>query len=342
MATGRIRRSARRGLTVAVLGWLGVAAFAVFMAPSASADPQVTVPIRDLTVPTVYVDAGGTVTFVNEIQDKTVQIGGGGLLPTLTSVTAKTQVSLTLPSGTKPLAPGAQVAEKFASSCLKCMVTFTYTLQSNASLTQPLTDAALGLLPPLPAPTVFVVNTLVALPNLQGVNVPQLPPVTIPNLPGVPGGTTPPVGGITQPGAVGQPPAAGGPAPIEGAPGDQYTYNTGAGAPQLSPADIVAASAFDPSRYYVPGRSLGGPDRSGSSATGSGGVAGSYDGASVPVFGQLAGLDGAALDDQAAQEAASSSTASQTLPAAALAAVVALAAVTAALVRIHQASRTSR
>jgi hypothetical protein len=340
MATGRIRRSARRGLAVAVLGWLGVAAFAVFMAPSASADPQVTVPIRDLTVPTVYVDAGGTVTFANQIQDKTVQVGGG-LLPTVTSVTATTEVSLTLPSGTKPLAPGAQVAEKFASSCLNCVVTFTYKLQSNVSLTQPLTDAALGLLPPLPAPTPFVVNTLVPLPNLEGVNVPQLPPVTLPNLPG----GTPPAGpGPVPPSGtvIGQPPAAGGPAPIEGAPGDQYTYNTGAGAPQLSPADIVAASAFDPSRYYVPGRSLGGPDRKDSSANGSGGVAGSYDGASVPVFGQLAGLDGAALDDQSAQETASSSTASQALPAAALAAVVALAAVTAALVRTHQASRASR
>jgi hypothetical protein len=71
-------------------------------------------------------------------------------------------------------------------------------------------------------------------------------------------------------------------------------------------------------------------------------VAGGYDGASVPVFGQLAGLDGAGLDDQNAEEAASSSPAAQALPAAALAAVVALAAVTAALVRTHQASRASR
>jgi hypothetical protein len=268
-----------------------------------------------------------------------VQVGGG-LLPTVASVTAKTEVSLTLPSGTKALAPGAQVAEKFASSCLNCMVTFTYKLQSNTALTQPLTDAALGLLPPLPAPTVFVVNTLVALPNLEGVNVPQLPPVTVPNLPGVPGGSPQPPSGVPLPdGTVGQPPAAGGPTPVDGVPGSQYTYNTGGNGPQLSPAAIVAASAFDPSRYYVPGRSLGGPDRS-DSGSGSGGVAGSYDGASVPVFGQLAGLNGAALDDQTAQEAASSSpTASQTLPAAALAAVVALAAVTAALVRTHQASR---
>ncbi|TFV88004.1 hypothetical protein [Blastococcus sp. CT_GayMR16] len=343
METGRIRRSARRGIAVAVLGWLGVAAFAVLMAPSAAAAPTATVPIRDVTVPAVSVDAGGTVTFVNEIQDKTVQVGGGGLIPSLVSVTAKTEVGLRLPSGTKALAPGASVAEKFASSCVNCVVTFTYRLSSNASLTQPLTDAALGLLPALPAPTPFVVNTLVPLPNLGGVNVPQLPPVTVPNLPGVPaGGPQPPTTLPTPGGPVDQAPTPGGPTGVEGVPGSQYTYNTGSGAPQLSPASIAAASAFDPSRFYVPGRSLGGPDRN-DSANGSGGVAGSYDGASVPVFGQLAGLDGAALDDQSAQEtASSSSSAAQALPAAALAAVVALAAVTAALVRTHQASRSSR
>jgi hypothetical protein len=338
MATGRIRRSARRGLAVAALGWLGVAAVAVFLAPSASADPQVTVPIRDLTVPTVHVDAGGTVTFVNQIQDKTVQVGGGGLLPTLVSVTAKTEVGLTLPSGSKALAPGAQVAEKFASSCLTCRVTFTYELQGNASLTQPLTDAALAALPPLPAPTVFVVNTLVPLPNLGGVNAPQLPKVTVPNLPGAP--TPPPAGDPLPPppGTTDPAPTAGGPT-VEGVPGSPYTYNTGAGAPQLSPADLVAASAFDPSRYYVPGKSLGGPDRKGS-----GGLPGNYDGASVPVFGQLAGLDGASLDEESATATTASTdpTAGQTLPAAALAAVVALAAVTAALVRTHQASRATR
>jgi hypothetical protein len=339
METGRIRRSARRGLAVAVLGWLAVAVLAVFMAPSASADPQVTVPIRDVTVPTVYVDAGGTVTFVNEIQDKTVQVGGGGLLPTLTSVTAKTEVGLKLPSGTKALAPGASVAEKFTSTCATCSVTFTYRLSSNTSLTQPLTDAALALLPPLPAPTPFVVNTLVPLPNLEGVNVPQLPPVTVPNLPGgsPPPGPAPLPNGVDDQQRDDQSDGTNG---VDGVPGNQYRYDTGGGAVDLSPAGIAAASAFDPSRYYVPGRTLGGPDRSDSS--GSGGVAGGYDGASVPVFGQLAGLDGTGLDDQSAQEMASSSAAGQTLPAAALAAVVALAAVTAALVRTHQASRAPR
>ena len=92
----------------------------------------------------------------------------------------------------------------------------------------------------------------------------------------------------------------------------------------------------------MPGTSLGGVDHGNGRRGGSGGVAGTYDGASVPVFGQLAGLDGKALDEQGAQQPAASSTPAQTLPAAALAAVVALAAVTAALVRTHQASRARR
>jgi hypothetical protein len=61
----------------------------------------------------------------------------------------------------------------------------------------------------------------------------------------------------------------------------------------------------------------------------------------VPVFGQLAGLDSASLDEDTAEEVAASRSDAPTLPAAALAAVVALAAVTAALVRTHQAHRAS-
>jgi hypothetical protein len=156
-----------------------------------------------------------------------------------------------------------------------------------------------------------------------------------------PGGTGPIPGAptespLTPPGEA----PADGPAP-QALPGG-YQYDNGIGAAQLSPSAFSAAAAFDPSRYYLPGSSLGGPDRTDSSSNGSGGVAGSYDGASVPVFGQLGGLDGSGLDDPNAQEAASSSAGSPALPAAALAAVVALAAVTAALVRTHQASRASR
>jgi hypothetical protein len=62
----------------------------------------------------------------------------------------------------------------------------------------------------------------------------------------------------------------------------------------------------------------------------------------VPVFGQLAGLDGSSLDEENAEQATASTPAARVLPAAALAAVVALAAVTAALVRTHQAARSTR
>ena len=46
MASGRIRRSARRGLAGAVLAWVGVATASVLMAPSAAAAPTATVEIK--------------------------------------------------------------------------------------------------------------------------------------------------------------------------------------------------------------------------------------------------------------------------------------------------------
>jgi hypothetical protein len=346
MATGRIRRTARRGVAVAVLGWLSVAAASVVLAAPATAAPAVTVPIRDLTPPVASVDAGGTVTFVNEIQDKPVQVGGGGLLPTLVSVTAKTEVTLGLPSGKRVLAPGASHTEKFDRSCLTCSITFTYRLQSNASLTAALTDGALKLLPPLPLPAPFVVNTLLPLPNVPGVNLPQLPPLTLPAPPA--GAVLPPAAPVIEPPAAlpaplpaAAPPAA---APVQGVPGSQYAYALGTGAAQLSPGGGSAA-AFDPSRFLASGRSVTGGSGSGSgTGSGSGGQAGTYDGATVPVFGQLAGLNGAGLDEESAGSQASAETASTTasLPAAALAAVVALAAASAALVRTHQASRATK
>ncbi|WP_236829778.1 hypothetical protein [Blastococcus sp. KM273128] len=337
MATGRIRRSARRGTAVALLGWLGVTAASVAVTPAASAAPTATVPIRDLTQLVVSVDQGGAVTFVNELQDKTLQVGGGGLLPSLVSVTASTEVTLTLPSGERELAPGASVTERFDQSCVAgCWLTFSYSMSSGAALTQSLVDATTALLPPLPRPQPLVVNTLLPLPNLPGVNLPQLPPVTLPATPPPPGPAPEPAPEAPQAPTTGQPatPEAG-PAP-EGVPGEQYTYETGSGgAAQLLPGARAAAAAVDPSRFLVPALTGEG--------AGSGGAAGTYDGASVPEFGQLAGLStpapggegaGQVLDAAGAQPVA--------LPAAALAAVVSLAGATAALVRTTQAARGSR
>jgi len=121
--------------------------------------------------------------------------------------------------------------------------------------------------------------------------------------------------------------------------GTGYAYGVPSTSGQLAPLDSSAAAAFDPSRFAT------GDAASSRSGSGGGGVAGSYDGASVPVFGQLAGLDGAlpggSGDDV---EVASDSRASSPDPALsvpALAAVVALAGVTAALVRTHLGQRAS-
>jgi plastocyanin len=343
MATGRIRRTAQRGIAAAVLGWLGVAALSVLTAPSAGAAPAraVTVEIKNVTPPAASVEPGGTVTFVNKIP---AQNKGGISVPLVGSVSATvfTDVSVTFFGQQRNLAPDQSAQWTFTAPATSGTVTYTYRIVPQAGLAanvaNQVVNTVAGTLPALPAPTPYVVQTVApALPNLPGANLPPLPTVTVPPL----GGEVPPPGPGPQPGP--RPPQApgdtdgGDPQPVNVPTGSQYAYNTGGGAPRLSPADVVAASAFDPSRYFVPGRSLGGVDRGGA-----GGVAGSYDGASVPVFGQLAGLDSAALEEDAVSAAASDSTPAQTLPAAALAAVVALVAVTAALVRTQQASRASR
>ncbi|MGY1811267.1 hypothetical protein [Blastococcus sp. SYSU D00820] len=346
MASGRIRRGARRGLAGLLLGWLAIVGASVALAPSAGAAPQVTKNINDLTPPYVSVDQGGTVTFVNQIQDKTVQVGGGGLLPTLVSVTAKTEVTLNLPSGSHVLAPnGGSRSETFSRDCLSCSITYTYRLVSNASLTSAVTDAALGLLPPLPAPTPFVV-TSIPLPNLPGANVPSPPvvdvPVTVPGVSPLPTPAPAPTAPVppvqpAQPGAPAQQPVG------SGVPGAPYSYDVGGGgAAALAPVDSAAAAAFDPSRFAATSPAGSGAGSSGSgSGSGGGGLAGSYDGASVPVFGQLAGLDGTALDEESAatEDATAGSSTDRTLPLPALVAVIALAAVSAALVRTQQATR---
>lgn len=348
MATGRIRRSARRGLAGALLLWLAILV-SVVVAPGASADPNgrvdpvVDVFVRDLTPPYVSIDDGDTVRFTNQIQDKTVQVGGGGLLPTLVSVTVSTEVTLTMPSGTRVLPPGASWDETFDRDCSLpgivdvCLIGYTYRLQSNTSLTSALTDAVFRLLPPLPVPTPFVVTTL-PLPNLPGVNLPQLPVIDVPTLlPGVtevlpqlvPQGEAPTP---TQAPVVPQAPTASG---VDGLP---YAYDTGLGAADMSPTS-GGVTALDLSRFTP--ASGGGPAGGGAAAGGgSGGRPGGFDGASVPVFGQLSGLEGD-LDEESATSADPAGSGTGTLPLPALVAVVALAASTAALVRTQAATRTT-
>ena len=347
MATGRIRRSARRGIAAAVLGWLGVALFAILLAPGASAAPSATVEIRNVTPPAVSVDKGGTVTFVNAIP---AQNKGGISIPLVGSVSATvhTDVAVSFFGQNRPLQTGQSTAWTFNDPATTGTITYTYRIVPQAGLAADVANQVVNTvasqLPALPAPTPYVVQTIVQTPPLPSVNLPQLPQVQVqvPPLPGTGGTPTDPNTGLPVPGGTTgtNPTPTGGTVP---APGSGYTYDTGIGAPRLSPSDIGAAAAFDPSRYFVPGSSLGGADRAGSGASGgAGGLPGSYDGASVPVFGQLAGLDGSGLDEESAATASNSSATAPALPAAALAAVVALAAVTAALVRTHQASRARR
>src|SRR3954453_4159081 len=327
MATGRITRSARRGLAAIVLGWLAGLVGSVVLAPSASADPTAKVEIRDLPPPLVSPDAGGKVTFVNLIEDKPVQVGGGGLLPSLVTVTVHTDVALGLPSGAHPLKKGESWAETFPSSCVGCTITYTYRVSVPDSsvvggVLTSVTSQALAAMPQnqvvnyngqqttvaIGVPTPFIVNTLLPLPNLPSVNLPQVPQVTV-QVPSLGGTTIPQPSGGTVPGTQTiQTTTTTGTTP-QSVPGTQYTYDTGAGAPQMAPVDTAAAAAFDPSRFSARGggrptgappaaagfdpsrfsaRSRGTPNGP-SSGGGAGGVAGHYDGASVPLFGQLAG-----------------------------------------------------
>src|SRR3954466_4458106 len=198
MATGRIRRGARRGIAAIVLGWLAILVGSLLLAPSASAAPAGRVDIRDLTPPLVSVDAGGKVTFANAIQDKTVQVGGGGLLPSLVTAVVTTDVTLGLPSGAHGLQAGQEWAETFPQSCVGCTITYTYrvTVPDGSvvgSVLSTVTGQALAAVPqnqtvsyngkqtrvPMGVRTPFLVTTLLPLPNLPSVNLPQLPPVTV-------------------------------------------------------------------------------------------------------------------------------------------------------------------
>ena len=347
MASGRIRRSARRGIAAAVLGWLAVAAFSVLMAPSASAAPSATVTIQNVTPPAVSVDKGGTVTFVNGIP---AQNKGGVVVPLVGtfSATVYTDVSVTFFGEKRDLQYGKSTAWTFDQPATTGTLTFTYRIvpQSGlaAAVANQVVDAVAATLPALPAPTPYVVQTIVpSLPNLPGVNVPQLPTVTVP-LPD-PTGTVPPPPvdptDPTQPTVPGQ--------PARRRPGDRR-------APRVTSTPTTSVVAPRTSRRSTrwprrPSTRRGSPCPGRASAVwtagtpardGSGGQPGNYDGASVPVFGQLAGLDSAALDEEAAADSAAADGTAPALPAAALAAVVALAAVTAALVRTHQAQRASR
>ena len=348
MRNGKIMRAARRGVAVAVLGCLAALGGSVLAAPAADAAPTADVVIRDLTPPLVSIDPGGTVTFSNAIEDKSVQVGGGGVVPTVVTVLVHTDVRLTLPSGDHPLQPGQTFAERFPSSCLVgCAITYTYRAEVPGSslvgsVLNTVTGQALATLPQnqvvtydgrqttvtLGVPTPFLVNTVVPLPNLPSINLPQLPAVTVPvpavpAVPQVPGGTVLPEEAAPEAPVAEAPAGIGGPA---------YSYGTAAGAAQLDPG-TSAGTAFDGSLLAPATGGASGPD------SGSGGVAGGNDGSAVPAFGQLAGLDqplgadGQPVD--VATGAAGASSPALSLPA--LLALIALTGTSLALLRARRA-----
>ena len=65
----------------------------------------------DLPERAVLQSWGGEVAFVNRIEPRTVQVGGGGLLPSLVTAQVFTDVTLQTPSGTHPLPRDAEHRE---------------------------------------------------------------------------------------------------------------------------------------------------------------------------------------------------------------------------------------
>ncbi len=314
----------------------------------ASADESVTVPIDDVTPPVASVDAGGRVTFVNAIKADTVSVSvpSIGLLPAQkASATVHRHVAVTFFGEERTLTTGKQTSWTFPQTT-NGSITYTFRIVPQSGLAAPVADQVVSLVRATlddggtPVTVPYVVQTILPdLPDVPSVDVPELPSIEVPD----PTGEQPPVdtpvgdGDEDTGGGGGD---GGGPADgPDSVDGDIYTYGDGT-APQAKAVDSAAARAFDPARFAPWAGSADAASR-GSGTGGAGGVAGAYDGASVPVFGRLAGIDGRSLDDQSAGEELAAAPA-QTVPASALAAVIALATVTAALVRTSQVSRSSR
>ena len=356
MATGRIRRSARRGLAAAVLGWLGVAAVSVLMAPQRQRGVARTTVAHQGPHPAGGLGRQGRHGHLHQQdprQDR--QVGGGRAASSraLVSVTAKTEVTLTLPSGDHPWGrrptrcspdgsrlgrglqrPPARPARSPTATAVERQ------LPAPSAITVSGDQHAAAR---CRCPTPFVVNTLVPLPNAARAwtcrscrrsscrarrrPLPSCPP-SVPTVPAVPSGGT----------VVPQASAAGVPT-IAGHPGPHLRVHD-----RRRRAPAVAGRR----RRRLGVRPVAVLRHGGSSGSGSGGEWRRLRARGRQLRRRLgAGLRSArrptarSRTTGRASDSASTGQSAQTLPAAPLAAVVALAAVTAALVRTHQASRAA-
>src|SRR3954470_14863861 len=159
MASGRIRRSARRGLAGAVLAWVGVATASVLMAPSAAAAPTATVEIRNVTPPAASVDKRGTVTFVNKIP---AQNKGGISVPLVGSVSATvyTDVAVTFFGQKRDLQTDQSAAWTFTDPATAGSITYTYRIVPQAGLAATIANQVVNTvaasLPPAPVNVPYV------------------------------------------------------------------------------------------------------------------------------------------------------------------------------------------
>lgn len=341
MGMGRTARTARRGLIALVLGWLAALVIGVLLATTASAGTTVTI---GKTAPApLTLHPGDPVTFVNGIAPLPVTVPG--VVPV--QATVLTNETLGGPCGGHTLAPGASYSQTFTQTGT-CSISYAYSVQGATLAT------VQALLPPLPSPTSLIVTVVQAVTSAVSSPAPP-PPAPVPAPAPAPGGGVPapaPGGGAvggSGGGAGGSGSGTGGGTTVvsggSGSPAGAVGAPSGsAGAPSgtsmSTPADTAASSAFDPARF----KAASGFRSAGESGPGSGGLPAGYDGAAVPVFGQLAGLDDPKLSNgaPAAAPASAAGGSAPALPAAALAAVVALSGVIAALVRTHLAARSVR
>src|SRR3954449_4335344 len=203
MASGRIRRTARRGVAAAVLAWVGVATASVLMAPSAAAASSATVEIKNVTPPAASVDKGGTVTFVNKIP---AQNKGGISIPLVGSVSATvyTDVAVTFFGQKRALQPNQSTAWTFNDPATTGSITYTYRIVPQAGLAanvaNQVVNTVAGQLPKLPAPPPYVLPTIAP-------HLPAPPPLARPTDP-----PRPPDPALGDPAAVAdRGPAAGAP-----------------------------------------------------------------------------------------------------------------------------------